>query len=122
MDFPLGQSGLDERDEPPDAFSSIGSSPFSSLPNFSADLISREENDVRELPPLHLPPPAQSVAYEPQQPLSPPNNVFAFFQEIARKKAKERRMHRMQILKIKRQNGLISFSHRVMHYQNKRRR
>ena len=122
MVFPLGQSGFDEREEPPDASSSIGSSPFSVLPNLSSDPFSREEDYVRELPSLQLPPPAPVVSYQPQQTLPTPNNVFTFLQDIARKNAKERRMRRMQILKIKRQKGLISFSHRVMHYQNKRRR
>ena len=50
------------------------------------------------------------------------NYINNMMQEQKRKKAKERRLRRMYILKEKRKNGLISFDSNTIRYENKRRR
>ena len=50
------------------------------------------------------------------------NYINNMMQEQKRKKAKERRLRRMYILKEKRLNGLISFDSNTIRYESKRRR
>ena len=50
------------------------------------------------------------------------NYISNMMQEQKRKKAKERRLRRMYILKEKRLNGLISFDSNTIRYESKRRR
>ena len=114
--FSLGQDVMDPsgysystQDSP-----TLISSTTSTLESYSVDVSSRD------MPELELPPVA---AFEVS--LAPKGNLNDYLEEFLRsdikRKAKERRMKRMAILKMKRKTGSISFTGPKIRYENKRR-
>lgn len=81
--------------------------------------ISSSESFDNDLDGLHLP----EIDLHPKQQTSDFNSYLQSLMDEQRHiKAKERRMRRMQILRMKRRNGLISFDVKPLRYESKRRR
>ena len=115
--FSLGQDVVDPsgysystQDSP-----TLVSSTTSPLESYSVDVSSS-----RDMPELELPPVADfEVSSVPKGNLN--DYLEEFLRSDIKRKAKERRMKRMAILKMKRKTGSISFTGPKIRYENKRR-
>lgn len=89
----------------------------SSLYSFSSDSAESDQGD------LHLSDSSDSSLPPTREPAGGLNSYLqSLIVKQQQTKAKERRLRRMQILKMRRKNGLISFDVRPLRYESKRRR
>lgn len=114
--FSLGRDVMD-----PTGYSSTQDSPTLVSSNESPlESYLTEVNSSRDMPELELPPVAEFEVSSPSK-----GNLSDYLEEFLKsdikRKAKERRMKRMAILKMKRKTGLISFTGPRIRYENKRR-